>query len=71
MIPQLQKLFGVLAGLMFAGSASAHPGHGPHEVPPAHWFSSPDHLGLLLLGAVGIFCTARMLTWRKSAKGAA
>jgi len=46
--------------------ASAHPGHGPNEVQPAHYLVSPDHLGFLLVTTVAAFCLYRMLTWRRS-----
>ena len=42
--------------LSLVTAVHAHPGHGPGEVPPEHFVTSADHLGVLLTAAVIGFC---------------
>jgi hypothetical protein len=52
-----------LVQLALIASVSAHPGHGPGEVSPAHIATSIDHLGaLLVIGVVG-FCLFNVRRW--------
>jgi hydrogenase/urease accessory protein HupE len=52
-----------LIQLVLNASVSAHPGHGPGEVPSAHLVTSIDHLGaLLIVGVIG-FCLFNVRRW--------
>lgn len=53
----------MLIQLAFIASVSAHPGHGSGEVPPAHLFTSIDHLGALLIVGVISFCLLNARRW--------
>jgi hypothetical protein len=53
----------MLIQLVFIASVSAHPGHGPGEVPSAHLFTSIDHLGALLIVGVISFCLFNARRW--------
>ena len=59
----MKRLSFLAVVLGFVVSMSAHPGHGPGDVPPAHLVTSADHLGTLLaIGVVG-FCLVNARRW--------
>jgi hydrogenase/urease accessory protein HupE len=43
---------------------SAHPGHGLGEHGPAHWFTSPDHLLVLVVAGAGFWLAGRFVQRR-------
>ena len=44
--------------------ASAHPGHGLDAYGPVHLITSPYHVGLLVLTAAALWCSARFVKRR-------
>ena len=57
--------FSACGAFLLPSVAQAHPGHNPSEAPPSHLLFGPDHLGVVMVAGVVLFCFVQALRWRK------